>query len=37
LKVRHQKTKLAPKRYGPFPITKEISPVAYQLSLPATW
>jgi hypothetical protein len=37
LKVRHQKTKLAPKRYGPFPIIKEISPVAYQLSLPATW
>ena len=37
LKVHHQKTKLAPKRYGPFPIIKEISPVAYQLSLPATW
>src|SRR5712675_976744 len=37
LKLPHQKTKLAPKRYGPFPIIKEISPVAYQLSLPATW
>jgi hypothetical protein len=35
LKICHQKTKLAPKRYGPFPIIKEISPVAYQLRLPA--
>jgi hypothetical protein len=33
----HQKTKLAPKRYGPFKIIKEISPVAYQLQLPASW
>jgi hypothetical protein len=31
LKIHHQKTKLAPKWYGPFPISKEISPVAYQL------
>jgi hypothetical protein len=37
LKIHHQKTKLAPKRYGPFPIIKEISPVAYQLCLPAAW
>jgi Integrase zinc binding domain/Chromo (CHRromatin Organisation MOdifier) domain len=37
LKIHHQKTKLAPKRYGPFPIIKEISPVAYQLRLPAAW
>jgi hypothetical protein len=29
LKIRHQKTKLKPKRYGPFKIIKEISPVAY--------
>ena len=29
LKLRHQKTKLTLKRYGPFVITKEISPVAY--------
>ena len=29
LKFPHQKTKLLPKRYGPFTITKEISPVAY--------
>src|SRR5260370_1122944 len=33
----YQTTKLAPKRYGPFRITKEISPVAYQLSLPISW
>jgi len=31
LKMPHQKMKLLPKRYGPFTITKEISPVAYQL------
>jgi hypothetical protein len=34
LKICHQKTKLKPKRYGPFKIIKEISPVAYQLRLP---
>jgi len=33
----YQTTKLAPKRYGPFKIIKEISPVAYQLALPLTW
>ena len=37
LKTRHQKTKLAPKRYGPFKIIKEISSVAYQIKLPASW
>ena len=37
LKGRHQKTKLAPKRYGPFKIIKEISPVAYKLKLPVSW
>ena len=37
LKLRHQSTKLAPKHYGPFIITKEISPVAYQIKLPASW
>ena len=29
--------KLAPKCHGPFQITKEISPVAYQLALPRAW
>src|SRR5258708_21808876 len=33
----YQATKLAPKRYGPFKVTKEISPVAYQLHLPNGW
>ena len=37
LKTRHQKTKLAPKQYGPFKIIREISPVAYQIKLPASW
>jgi hypothetical protein len=37
LKLPYQSTKLAPKRYGPFKIIKEVSPVAYQLSLPMTW
>ncbi len=34
LKLPHQKAKLTLKRLGPFRITKEISPVAYQLALP---
>ena len=37
LQLPHQVTKLTPKRYGPFKIIKEISPVAYQLQLPPTW
>jgi hypothetical protein len=37
LKIHHQKTKLNPKRYGPFKIIKDISSVAYQLKLPAAW
>src|SRR5713226_2510059 len=37
LRLPYQTTKLAPKRHGPFRITKEVSPVAYQLSLPAAW
>jgi hypothetical protein len=37
LKLPYQSTKLVPKRYGPFKIIKEVSPVAYQLSLPMTW
>ncbi len=34
LRLPHQKAKLTPKHLGPFKITKEISPVAYQLALP---
>ena len=37
LHLPYQATKLAPKCYGPFEITKEISPVAHQLHLPAAW
>src|SRR6266436_3986086 len=37
LQLRHQKTKLAPKRYGPFKIVREVSPVAYQIKLPVSW
>ena len=29
--------KLAPRRHGPFKITKVISPVVYQLELPHPW
>jgi hypothetical protein len=37
LKLPYQSSKLAPKRYGPFKIIREVSPVAYQLRLPLTW
>ena len=37
LKFPYQATKLNLKRYGPFKIIKEISPVAYQLQLPPSW
>ena len=37
LALPYASVKLAPKRHGPFQITKEISPVAYQLALPRTW
>src|SRR5258707_11160247 len=37
LRLPYQATKLAPKQYGPFEITKEVSPVTYQLHLPAAW
>jgi hypothetical protein len=36
-KIKHQKTKLAPKRYGPFTVEREVSPVAYRLCLPMSW
>ena len=37
LKLPYQNLKLAPKRYGPFKISRVISPVAYQLDLPPSW
>ena len=37
LRLPYQATKLAPKHYRPFEITREISPVAYQLRLPIAW
>jgi Chromo (CHRromatin Organisation MOdifier) domain len=37
LPISHGTVKLSPKRYGPFSITKLISPVASQLDLPASW
>jgi Chromo (CHRromatin Organisation MOdifier) domain len=37
LKLTHLKAKLDAKRYGPFIITKEISPVVFQLALPPQW
>jgi Chromo (CHRromatin Organisation MOdifier) domain len=37
IKTHHQKMKLALKHYGPFQIKREISPVAYQLTLPISW
>jgi hypothetical protein len=37
LNLPYQTLKLAPKRHGPFLITKVISPVAYRLELPPAW
>ena len=37
LPLPYKSSKLAPKRYGPFPITKKISDVRYKLKLPPTW
>jgi Chromo (CHRromatin Organisation MOdifier) domain len=37
LPISHGTVKLSPKRYGPFTITKLISPVASQLDLPVSW
>ena len=34
LKTHHLTTKLAPHRYGPFPINGKLSPVTYHLTLP---
>jgi hypothetical protein len=37
LKTTHPTAKLAPKRYGPFTITKRILDVVFQLELPQQW
>jgi hypothetical protein len=37
LALPYQTRKLAPRHHGPFLITKQVSPVAYQLGLPPTW
>ena len=37
LALPYTSVKLAPKRHRPFQIMKEISPVAYQLTLPRAW
>ena len=34
MKTHHPTAKLAPQRYGPFPIDKKSSPVTYRLTLP---
>ena len=37
LTTMHPTAKLAPRRYGPFPITQVISRTSYQLKLPPQW
>jgi hypothetical protein len=37
LQLSHPSAKLAPKRYGPFKITKKISEVVFRLELPTHW
>jgi hypothetical protein len=37
LKTTHPTAKLAPKRYGPFTVTKRVSDVIFQLELPHQW
>jgi len=37
LKLPYHTPKLAPRRQGPFHVSKIISPVAYQLALPLSW
>jgi len=37
LRTHYPTSKLAPKRYGPFPIKKVLSDVSYELELPAQW
>ena len=37
LRTLYPTSKLAPKRYGPFPIKRVLSPVTYELELPPQW
>ena len=37
LRIDRPSAKLAPKRHGPFKITKVLSPITYQLELPPQW
>ena len=37
LTTTHPTAKLAPRRYGPFPITRVISRTSYQLKIPPQW
>ena len=37
LTTTHPTAKLAPRRYGPFPITRVVSRTSYQLTLPSQW
>ena len=37
LNTTHPSSKLAPRRYGPFPITRVVSCTSYQLKLPPQW
>ena len=37
LKTNQPASKLAAKRYGPFPVAQVLSPVTYQLTLPEQW
>jgi hypothetical protein len=37
LPLQYGSPKLAPRHHGPFKITREILPVAYQLDLPHQW
>jgi hypothetical protein len=37
LRLSHPNAKLAPKRYGPFKVIEQISPVVFQLELPTHW
>ncbi len=37
LRTHYPTSKLAPKRYGTFPIKKVLSDISYELELPAQW